>query len=157
MGGFPFSGGAGGGAFLASQIDPGGEVGEELGEFSAFELLRGIAEGVEGVGMGLDDESIGTHGESGTGKSGNEATCPGGMAGVHDDGQVGELLGDGHGAEVEQVARAGIEGAKATLAENDLCATVDDKIFGGGEPFLDGAGESTLEQDGKAGLGNLFE
>ena len=42
------------------------------------------------------------------------------MARVHEDGQVASLLDDGHGREVERVARGGLERADAALAQDDV-------------------------------------
>ena len=107
--------------------------------------------------MRLDDQAVGAGGDGGAGQRRNEFARAGGVAGIDDDRQVRKLLGDGDAAQIEQIARAGVERAQAALAEHDLGAAVDDQIFGGGEPFLDGAGQAALEQHGAAGLGDLLE
>ena len=77
-----------------------------------------------------------------------ELRCSCGVAGVHDDGKVGQLLQHGDGGQVEDVSCVlGIEGADASFAEDDVLVAACHDIFGGHEPLLDGCGESALEQN----------
>ena len=95
--------------FLASQIDPRCQVVKELLEFTGFELLRGIAEGIDRVGMGFDNQAIGADREAGASEGRDQTARTGGVRGVDDDGQVRELLGHGYRPKVQEIARTGVE------------------------------------------------
>ena len=70
-------------------------------------------------------------------------------------GRCDSFLIDGDGAEVERVARVGLEGADAALAEQDVGVAVGQDVLGGEEPFLDLHAHAALEQDGLAAAGRL--
>ena len=120
-------------------------------------MLGGVGEGVNGVGMGFDEESVGAYCEGGPCECGDHFDFTGGMAGVDDDGEVCHGLGDDDGAQVEGVSSGCLEGADAAFAEDDIGASAGDEVFGGSEPFFDGFGHSSLQENGFSILGDVFE
>ena len=65
------------------------------------------------------------------------------------------LLDRGDGAEVERVARVGLEGADAAFAEENVGIAVRQDVLGRQQPFLDLHAEAALEQDRLAAAGRL--
>ena len=63
----------------------------------------------------------------------------------------------GHRVEVEGVARARLERADAALAEHDVVVSLAHDVLGGHEQLVDGPGDASLEQDGRARLADLLE
>src|SRR4030043_2420872 len=70
------------------------------------------------------------------------------MGGVDDNGEVAYSLDGGNSAEVEGIPGVIREGADAPFTENDARIAFGHDVFGGHEPFIDGGGETALEQDG---------
>ena len=66
-------------------------------------------------------------------------------------------FGDGDGGDVEGVAESGFKSLDAALAENDFAVALREDVFGGHEPFGDGAGEAAFEEHGLARFADLEE
>ena len=64
-----------------------------------------------------------------------EIGLAGGVAGVHDDGQMGLFVDDGHCREIEGVAGVLLEGTDAALAQNDLLVAAGHDILGTHDPL----------------------
>ena len=62
-----------------------------------------------------------------------------------------------HGVEVEGVAGAGLEGADAALAQDDVVVALAHDVLGGHEQLIDRSGHAALKQDRSLGLADLFE
>ena len=62
-----------------------------------------------------------------------------------------------HGVEVEGVAGAGLEGADAALAQDDVVVALAHDVLGGHEQLVDRAGHAALEQDRGLRLADLLE
>ena len=107
--------------------------------------------------MDLDFEAVGTGGNRRERHGGNVAGVARGVARVGHDRQVREVVEDGHGVEVKGVARAGLKGADAALAEDHVVIALAHDVFGGHEELIDGSGESALEKHRRAGAADLFE
>src|SRR4051794_13347887 len=93
-------------------LDLGRVLGEALGE----QRLRAVADRLGRVRVHLDDDAVGAHGGRRERQRLHERAPPGGVARVHDDRQVGELLEDRHGGEVEREAVRRLERPDAALA-----------------------------------------
>ena len=107
--------------------------------------------------MDLDLQAVGTAGGRGERHGLNVAGVAGGVAGVGDDGQVRQVVQHWHGVEVEGVAGAGLEGADAALAQDDVVVALAHDVLGGHEQLIDRAGHAALKQDRSLGLADLFE
>ena len=107
--------------------------------------------------MDLDDEAVGPAGGGGHGHRRDQAVDAGGVAGVHDDGQVGELVEHGHGGEVQGVAGVVVKGADAPLAKDDLLIAAGHDVLGAHQELFEGVGEAPLEEDGLIRLAQLPE
>ena len=79
------------------------------------------------------------------------------MAGVGDDGQVRQVVQHRHGVEVEGVAGAGLEGADAALAQDNVVVALAHDVLGSHEQLVDRAGHAALEQNWGLGLADLLE
>ena len=80
------------------------------------------------------------------------------MAGVHHHGQVGQVLQNGDGGQVQGVPGVGgFVGADAPLAEDDLLVAVGHDVLGAHEQLLDGASQTALEEDGLIQLAQFLE
>ena len=62
-----------------------------------------------------------------------------------------------HGVEVEGVAGAGLEGADAALAQDNVVVALAHDVLGGHEQLVDRAGHAALEQNRGLGLADLLE
>ena len=107
--------------------------------------------------MDLDLQAVGTAGGRGERHGLNVAGVAGGVAGVGDDGQVRQVVQHRHGVEVEGIAGAGLEGADAALAQDDVVVALAHDVLGGHEQLIDRAGHTALEQDRSLGLADLLE
>ena len=83
------------------------------------QALRAVAPCVAGVVVDFHLKAVGTGGDSGDHHGLHKVCLAGGVAGVHDDGQMGLLVDDRHSGEVEGVAGVLLEGADAALTEDD--------------------------------------
>jgi len=93
---------------------------------------RHVAELVEGERLlAVDLALVGrgwtsTHDAVGARRNGRHRHRPdqpalaGGVRGIDDDGQVGQVVEQRHGRQVERVAGVGLEGADAALAQDDV-------------------------------------
>ena len=108
---------------------------EILAELGGGDLLGGVGEGVLRVGVSLDQEAIATGTEGGARQGHHELQLAAAVGGVGHDGQVGQALGRGQGAEVQAVAGDGLVGADAALAEDDVLAAVGHEVLGALEPL----------------------
>ena len=79
------------------------------------------------------------------------------MAGVHHYGQVGELVEDGHGGQVQGVAGGRLEGADAPLTEDDVLVASGHNVLRAHQQLLDGVGQAALQEDGLFGLAQLLQ
>jgi len=101
-----------------------------------------------GVVVDLDHHAVGANGDGGTGQGFHHPELAGGVAGIHDDGQVAQALDGQHGGKVQGVAGVGFVGADAALAEDHIGVAASHDVLGAHEPLLDGGGKAALEQDG---------
>ena len=68
------------------------------------------------------------------------------MAGVHNNGQVGHLVQHHHTGKVEGVAHAGLKGADAALAEDDILVALSHDVLGAHHELFQRIGKAALEQ-----------
>jgi len=145
---------------LKGAVHEGGKWSElvhEALEVWEVEGLGAVAEGVGGVGVDFDHEAVGTDGDGGTGEGRDGPVVAGGVGGVHDDREVGEAFDGDDGGEVLSVSEGGFEGADAAFAEDDAIVALAEDIFGGLEEFVDGGGQTFLEENGFSGLADGLE
>ena len=100
--------------------------------------------------MHLDEEAIGPGGHGGLGHGPHQLPFARAVAGVNDDGQVGQPLEDGHGVDVQSVAGVLLEGADAPLAKHHPPVVMDKNVFRREEELLQGGHHPPFEQDGLA-------
>lgn len=98
--------------------------------------------------MDLDHQAVGTGGDGGLCQLRHHPCVAAGVAGVHDDGQVGHLVEHDHAGEVEGVPHTGLEGADAALAEDDVLVALGHDVLGAHDELLQRVGKAALEQDG---------
>ena len=98
--------------------------------------------------MDLDHQAVGTGGDGCLGQLGHHPCVAAGVAGVHDDGQVGHFVEHDHPRKVEGVAHTGLEGADAALAEDDVLVALGHDVLGTHHELFQRVGEAALEQDG---------
>ena len=102
-------------------------------------------------------KAVGTGGDSGDHHGLHKVCLAGGVAGVHDDGQMGLLVDDRHSGEVEGVAGVLLEGADTALTEDDLLVAAGHDVLGAHDPLFDGVAEAALEQNGLVHLAHSLE
>ncbi len=81
--------------------------------------------------MHFDDQSFGARGDAGARHRRNQFASTGGMAGIDDDGKVGQFVKQWDTGEVEDVARLGVVAADAAFAEDDVRIARGYYVFGG--------------------------
>ena len=99
-----------------------------------------------GIAMHLDDQAVGTNRDSSTRQRSDRVAPAGGMAGIDDDGQVGQLLYHGNDADIEGVAGVVGKGADAALAEHHVIIALAHDVLGGHQQFIESGGNAALEQ-----------
>ena len=107
--------------------------------------------------MDLDDQAVGADGGARQGHRRNEGPMPGAVARVDDDRQVRPGAQDGHRREVERVARRGLEGADAALAQDDVRVAGGEDVLGRQQPLLDRRAQAALEEDRALALADRLE
>ena len=108
--------------------------------------------------MDFDHQAIGAGGHRGQRHGSHVIAVAGAVAWVDDDGQMAECSNHRNRGEVQSVARARLERADASLAEDDSHAIASGQnIFRGHQEFFDGGREATLEQDRFVGGGDGFQ
>src|ERR1017187_5975540 len=113
----------------------------QLFELLGAHGLRAVGGGAIGVGMDFNHEAIGAGGQGGARHGSDDIAAAGAVRWVGDDGQVGEFLDDRDGGEIEGVARLGLEGADAALAEDDVVIAAGQDVLGGEQESRDAAVE----------------
>ncbi len=98
------------------------------------------------MGVNLDHESVGARGNRGRCQGCHQRRAATGMAGVHDDRQVGFFLQHRDRRHIEGVAGGCLESPYAALAKDHLIVAVGHDVLRRHEQFLDGGGESPLEE-----------
>ena len=98
--------------------------------------------------MHLDDKSIRPHYRGAHRARLDKLRVAGGMAGVHDDGQVRKPLQDRNHRKVDRVPRRGLERTNATFAEHDVRVPARHYVFGAHQQLLERCAHPPLEQDG---------
>src|SRR5882724_7716899 len=122
------------------------EIAHQRGELRQIQGLRAVGDGPFGNGVYLNDEAVCADGDTGSGKGGNQAALARRMAGIENYRQMREFVERGNGRDVAGVARDGLEGANAALAENYVWIAVGHDVFGGHEELFYGAAEAAFEQ-----------
>jgi tetratricopeptide (TPR) repeat protein len=90
------------------------------GEPWEVEALPAVGQGLVRPGMDLHQQAVRARGHGRGGQGGHELAEPGGVARVHEDGQMRARAQDGHRREVEGGAGGALEGADPPLAEQHL-------------------------------------
>src|SRR5437868_11647128 len=68
-----------------------------------------------------------------------------------------EFLDDGNRGDIQGVARVGLEGANAALAEDDLIISAGHNVLGGKQQLFESGRDAALEQDRLAHLAQLTQ
>src|SRR5918997_4627965 len=109
-------------------------------------LLR-VAQRLPWIVVRLDHQAVRLRSYGGLGEGHDQVAAPCGVRRVHDHGQVRQPLGDDDRREIEREARAGLEGADATLAQHHVVPAGGGNVLSREEPLLDRRRESPLEHD----------
>ncbi len=133
------------------------QVFHELVELLGLQGLHPVGDGLFGLGVDLDDDPVGPHGDGRAGERRHVLPVARRMARVHDHREVGELLEDDDGREIQGVSRGRLEGADPPLAEDDLAVALREDVLGRHEELLDRRHHPPLEQDGLASLAHFFQ
>src|ERR687894_1267379 len=107
-------------------------------------LLR-VAQGLLGLVVRLDDQTVRLRRHARLTERYDQVTPPGRVARVYDHRQVREPLGDYHRREVQREARAGLECAYTSLAQDHVLAALFRDVLRREEPLLDRRREATLQ------------
>ena len=107
--------------------------------------------------MHLYHNAVRTGGGSGHGHGRHQLCLAGGVAGVNDDRQVGQIVKHCHGGQIQGIPGGGFEGADAPLAEDDLLIALTHDVFRAHEKLLDGVGQTPLEKNGLFRLAQLLQ
>ena len=107
--------------------------------------------------MHLDHQTVGAHSGGGHGQGLHHPVHPGGVGGVHHDGQVAHAADGGNGGQVQGVAGEGLEGTHPSLAQNHVFIASGHDVLRRHNPLLVGVGQAPLEQNGLGHLAHLFE
>src|SRR5436305_3133221 len=97
--------------------------------------------------MDLQNQALGSGGDSGTGHGGHQFAATGSMAGVNDDGEVGQFMEQWYTGKIKHIACVGIEAANAAFTENDVGIARGYNVLGGQQPLVDGRCKAALEHD----------
>ena len=96
--------------------------------------------------MDLDHQAVGPGGHRRLGQLGHHPGLAAGVAGVHHHGQVGHFVQHHHAGQVQGVAHAGLKGADAPLAQDDVLVAFRHDVFGAHDQLFQGVGQAALEQ-----------
>jgi len=107
--------------------------------------------------MDLDDQAVRPGYDGRPGQGLDVLPVTGGVTGIDDDREMGKLLEDRHGADVQGVAGGRLEGADPPFAEDDVVVARGKDVFCRHEEFLDGAHHSPLQEDGFSRLSHLLQ
>ena len=131
---------------LAEELDLFADELHQLIELVGRQALGTIALGLGGVVVHLDHQAVGPGGYGGLGQFRNHPGVAAGVAGVHDDGQMGHLVEHDHTGQVQRVAHTGLEGTDAALAEDDVLVALGHDVLGAHHELFQRVGEAALEQ-----------
>jgi len=118
----------------------------EAGEIVEGQGLRTIREGVVRARMNLDDQAVGPGRYRREREWLDEVPLAGAVARVADHRQMGEALDQRNRRDVHRVARGGLEGADAALAEHHARVALREDVFGRQQQLLDRRRHPALEQ-----------
>ena len=107
--------------------------------------------------MDLDDEAVRPAGRRRQGHGLDVPGHAGGVAGVYHHGQMGQLVEDRHGGQVQGIAGGCFEGADAPLTEDDILVAPGHNVLRAHQQLLDGVGQAALEKNGLLGLAQFLQ
>jgi hypothetical protein len=114
------------------------EFAHEAAEIAEGEALEPIGQGLNWIGVYLDEQAIGTSGQRSLGQAGDQFKMAGSVAWVGQDRQVAVALHNADGADVEREAGIGFESAYAALAEDYLLVALSKQVVRRRKPLDDG-------------------
>ena len=94
--------------------------------------METVDEGFFGVGMYLDEESIGAASRGSLGQSRHQRVVAGGVAGIDDHWQVAALLCDWYGADVQLESSAVLKSPDSSLTQDNLVVPFCQQVIGCG-------------------------
>ena len=95
--------------------------------------------------MYLHLQAVGAGGNGGEHHRLHQVGFAGGVAGVHNDGQVSLFVDDGHGGQIQRVAGVLFKSADAALAQDHVLVAACHDVLGAHDPLLNGVGQAALE------------
>ncbi len=118
---------------------------DKTSKLFGIEALGAVGKGFFGFMVYLDHQAVCT----------GRHRCPchgtdllsdtGGMAGINDYRQVGELFQDRNSGKIQSIAGIGFKGTDTPLAQDNVFVAFGRYILGGHEPLLNGGGKTPLE------------
>ena len=97
--------------------------------------------------MDFDEQAVRTDRDGAAAENLDQIGASASLARIDDDRQVGFLLGDGDGGQVEGVAGVVLEGADAALAKNHVRVAMGQNVFGGQQPLFDAHAHAAFEEN----------
>ncbi len=94
--------------------------GHQVAELVEVQLLLGVRQRLVRSGMDLDHHPVGTDRHAADGQRLDQPALPGGMRRIDDHRQVGQVVDERDGGQVQRVAGVGLERADAALAQDDV-------------------------------------
>ena len=116
-------------------------------EFFRTQRLSAVGPGMGRVIVDFDLQTVRPGGNGRQCHGRDQEVFPGCMAGVDDDGQMGELAQHRDAGEVQCVAGVGLEGADAAFAEDHVVVAPGHDVLGAHQQFFVGGAHAAFEED----------
>ena len=94
--------------------------------------------------MHLNHDAVGTCCGCGAGHGSHQTGLAGGMAGIHHNGKMTQLMQNGHCGQVQGIAGLGLKGTDAPLTEYDVLIALAHDILRAHQKLLEGVGQAPL-------------
>ncbi len=110
--------------------------------------MGAVAEGVFGIVVYLNHQSVSSRSRSRKCHGQNQIGNARRVAGVYDDGKMGQALEKRNRRKVQGISRCRFKCSDSSLAEDDVAVAPCHDVFCTHEEFLKGAGKASLEKNG---------
>ena len=125
----------------------GSQAGHQLGELGDRDRLLAVGQRLVRARVDLDHDPVGARRDAGQRHRLDQPALAGGVRRIDDHRQVGQVVEQGHGRQVERVAGVRLEGPDAALAQDHVGIARADDVLGGHQPLLDRRAVAALEHD----------
>ena len=128
--------------FPADGLRDDSDLVQEFPELIGVERLGPVGQGTIRVLMDLDHEAVGTGRHGRPGHRGDLRSDSGSVAGIGDDGEMGEGLHHRNGGEIQEISGLSVEAPHTSFTEDHIGVPFRDHIFGCQEKLFDGGGKT---------------